>query len=147
MPTLHHATLDRIDPATLYRIMVLRTDVFVFEQGIVSEPELDGRDLEPTTTQFWAEEDGEVLATLRVLADEPTLHLGRVATAAPARGRGLAGQLLEAVFEAFPGPIEISAQAYLENWYGRYGFRRTGENYREAGIDHLPMRRSAPVRG
>lgn len=85
MPTLHHATLDRIDPATLYRIMVLRTDVFVFEQGIVSEPELDGRDL------------------------EPTLHLGRVATAAPARGRGLAGQLLEAVFEAFPAPIEISA--------------------------------------
>ncbi|ANS26648.1 acetyltransferase family protein [Rhodococcus opacus] len=123
MPTLHHATLDRIDPATLYRIMVLRTDVFVFEQGIVSEPELDGRDL------------------------EPTLHLGRVATAAPARGRGLAGQLLEAVFEAFPAPIEISAQAYLENWYGRYGFRRTGENYLEAGIDHLPMRRSAPVRG
>ena len=147
MPTLHHATLDRIDPATLYRIMVLRTDVFVFEQGIVSEPELDGRDLEPTTTQFWAEEDGEVLATLRVLADEPTLHLGRVATATHARGRGLAGQLLEAVFEAFPGPVEISAQAYLENWYGRYGFRRTGENYLEVGIDHLPMRRSAPVRG
>ncbi|AOW94264.1 GNAT family N-acetyltransferase [Rhodococcus sp. WMMA185] len=121
--------------------MVLRTNVFVFEQGIVSEPELDGRDLEPTTTHFWAEEDGEVLATLRVLADEPTVHLGRVATAADARRRGLAGLLLEAVFEQFPGPIEISAQAYLEKWYGRFGFRRMSENYLEAGIDHLLMRR------
>ncbi|WP_072689578.1 GNAT family N-acetyltransferase [Rhodococcus marinonascens] len=141
MPTFHHATLDKIDSATLYRIMVLRTDVFVFEQGIVSEPELDGRDLEPTTTHFWAEEDGEVLATLRVLADEPTVHLGRVATAATARRRGLAGLLLEAVFDQFPGPIEISAQAYLEKWYGRFGFRRMSENYLEAGIDHLLMKR------
>ncbi|MEV0945475.1 GNAT family N-acetyltransferase [Rhodococcus sp. NPDC049939] len=141
MPTLHHSTLDKIDPATLYRIMVLRTDVFVFEQGIVSEPELDGRDLEPTTTLFWVEEDGEILATLRVLEDEPTLHLGRVATAAKARRRGLAGLLLEAVFEQFPGPIEISAQAYLEKWYERFGFRRIGDNYLEAGIDHLLMRR------
>ncbi|MGY4785714.1 hypothetical protein ACVH9Z_38335, partial [Rhodococcus opacus] len=111
MPTLHHATLDRIDPATLYRIMVLRTDVFVFEQGIVSEPELDGRDLEPTTTQFWAEEDGEVLATLRVLADEPTLHLGRVATAAPAPGGGGAGGTPGGAGGGGPGPPRGSPPA------------------------------------
>jgi len=141
VPSIGSATLDRIDPATLYRIIRLRTEVFVYEQGIVCEPELDGRDLEPTTTLFWAEAGGDVVATLRVLADGPVVHIGRVATAKSARGRGYAAELIEAVFEEFPQPIEISAQAYLEQWYGRFGFRRTGANYLEAGIEHVPMQR------
>ncbi|MEE2030796.1 GNAT family N-acetyltransferase [Rhodococcus sp. CC-R104] len=148
MPSIRFATLDRIDPATLYRIVRLRIDVFVYEQGIICEPELDGRDLEPTTTLFWSEQDGDVLATLRVLFDGPALHIGRVTTAKHARGHGLAARLLEAVFEAvfeeFAQPIEISAQAYLEKWYERFGFRRTGPDYLEAGIDHVPMRRAGP---
>ncbi|MFE3291003.1 GNAT family N-acetyltransferase [Rhodococcus sp. NPDC059234] len=143
MRTVHHARLAATDPVTLYRIMMLRTAVFVHEQGVVSEPELDGRDLDPSTTLFWTEEDGQVLATLRVLADEPTVHIGRVATAATARGRGIAGELLAAALAWTPGEVDISAQAYLESWYGGFGFRRTGPNYFEAGIEHLPMRRSA----
>lgn len=142
MPRIRSATLDRIDPATLYRIARLRTEVFVYEQGIVCEPELDGRDLEPTTTLFWSELGGEVVATLRVLADGPVVHLGRVATARSARGRGYAAELIEAVFEDFPQPIEISAQAHLEQWYGRFGFLRIGADYLEAGIDHVRMRRA-----
>ena len=38
-------------------------------------------------------------------------------------------------------PIVLGAQAYLENWYERFGFRRTGPDYVEDGIPHLPMRR------
>ncbi|MFF0816487.1 GNAT family N-acetyltransferase [Rhodococcus sp. NPDC003318] len=140
MPTIRHAPLDQVDPVTLYRIMSLRTAVFVHEQGIVSEPELDGRDLEPTTTLFWAERDDEVLATLRVLTDGPVAHIGRVATAVPARGQGVAGALIEAALATCGGDVEISAQAHLESWYGRFGFVRTGPGYVEAGIDHVPMR-------
>lgn len=143
MPVIRHAPLDRIDPATLYRIIRLRFEVFVHEQRIVCEPELDGRDLEPTTTLFWTEDDDEVVATLRLLADGPVAHIGRVATASSARGRGLAGALLEAALATCPGDVEISAQAYLESWYGRFGFVRTGPGYVEAGIDHVPMRRAA----
>ncbi|MGW5075407.1 GNAT family N-acetyltransferase [Rhodococcus sp. NPDC004095] len=147
MPTIHHAPLARIAPATLYRIIRLRVEVFVHEQGIVSEPELDGRDLEPSTTLYWTEEDGEILATLRVLTDGPVAHLGRVATAATARGRGLAGELIEAALATCRGVVEISAQAYLESWYGRFGFVRTGPGHIEAGIDHVPMRRVPPGAG
>ncbi|MFC9787768.1 GNAT family N-acetyltransferase [Rhodococcus sp. NPDC127528] len=143
MRTVHHARLAATDPATLYRIMMLRTAVFVHEQGVVSEPELDGRDLHASTTLFWTEEDGQVVATLRVLADEPTVHIGRVATAVTARGRGIAGELLATALASIPGEVDISAQAYLESWYGRFGFRRTGPNFSEAGIDHVPMRRPA----
>ena len=140
--SIRSATLDRIAPATLYRIVRLRTEVFVYEQGIVSEPELDGLDLEPGTTHYWVEEGDDVVATLRVLdADGPVIHIGRVATAKHARGRGLAARLIESVIDDHPQPVEILAQAYLEDWYGRLGFERTGPNCVEAGIDHLPMRR------
>ncbi|MDV8056014.1 GNAT family N-acetyltransferase [Rhodococcus sp. IEGM 1343] len=139
MPALHHAPLAGVDPSTLYRIMALRVAVFVHEQKIVDEAELDGADLLPTTELFWIQdESGEVLATLRVLVDD-TVHIGRVATAAAGRGRGYAGKLLEAALTAYPGVVEISAQAHLENWYRRFGFLRVGEQYLEAGIPHVKM--------
>jgi ElaA protein len=139
MTTLHHAPLSRVDPSTLYRIMALRVAVFVHEQRIVDETELDGADLLPTTELFWIQdENDEVLATLRVLVDD-TVHIGRVATAIVGRGRGYAGQLVEAALEAYPGVVEISAQAHLEKWYSRFGFVRMGQDYLEAGIPHLKM--------
>lgn len=119
--------------------MALRVAVFVHEQRIVDEIELDGADLAPTTELFWmADDDGEVTATLRVLVDD-AVHIGRVATAATARGRGHAGQLITAALQAYPGAVEISAQAHLEQWYGRFGFVRTGGNYLDAGIPHVRM--------
>ncbi|MDZ7918261.1 MAG: GNAT family N-acetyltransferase [Rhodococcus sp. (in: high G+C Gram-positive bacteria)] len=41
--------------------------------------------------------------------------------------------------ELFWIQVEISAQAHLENWYGRFGFVRVGEQYLEAGIPHVKM--------
>ncbi|MDO5635498.1 MAG: GNAT family N-acetyltransferase, partial [Micrococcus sp.] len=31
---------------------------------------------------------------------------------------------------------------YLEGWYERFGFVRSGADYVEDGIPHLPMRRN-----
>ena len=64
------------------------------------------------------------------------------ATAVPARGRGLSAGLIRRGIELCEGrTIDIGAQAYLEGWYERFGFRRTGPDYVEDGIPHLPMRR------
>lgn len=147
-PRIRRAPLRATDPATVYRIMRLRTAVFVHEQGIVEEEELDGRDLDPTTTLYWYENsDGAVLATLRLLGDEPIAHIGRVATATDARGRGLARELVRAALADSSGPVEISAQAHLENWYTALGFVTTGPGYLEAGIAHVPMRWTPPANG
>lgn len=137
--SIHHSDVTSIDPVVLYKILMLRTGVFIHEQKIVDEPEIDGRDLEPATVLFWVEDNDAVVATLRVLDGSPHPHIGRVATLASARGRGVAGRLLTAVLEYYPMKVEISAQAYLEQWYQKFGFERTGPNYDEAGIDHVPM--------
>ena len=41
----------------------------------------------------------------------------------------------------------LRAQAHLEGWYERFGFRRSGNSYVEDGIPHVPMRREPAVSG
>jgi ElaA protein len=140
-PALRRARFAELTPFELYDLCRLRVDVFVVEQEC-PYPELDGRDTEATTVHLWFEEDGAVLATIRVLDDGGTRAIGRVATAATARGRGLAARLMEeGIALCADFPITLGAQAYLEGWYERFGFRRSGEGYVEDGIPHVPMRR------
>ena len=129
-----------LTPAQLYGLLKLRVDVFVVEQDC-PYPELDGRDTEPGTVHVWVEEDGVPVSCIRVLENGEDRAIGRVATAVSARGRGLSAQLVTRGLELCAGrTVDIGAQAYLEAWYGRFGFVRSGEDYLEDGILHLPMR-------
>jgi ElaA protein len=141
---MRSARFAELSTIELYGLCRLRVDVFVVEQEC-PYPELDGRDLEPETVHLWFEADGEPVATVRVLrGDGDGRVIGRVATAAAYRNRGLAGQLLEAAIELCgDAPISLGAQAYLESWYERFGFRRSGPGYVEDGIPHVPMHRPA----
>jgi len=142
-PQLRRAAFAELTPFEVYGLCRLRVDVFVVEQEC-PYPELDGRDVEPTTVHLWFEEDGEILATIRVLDDGATRAIGRVATAASARGRGLAARLMEEGIALCTGvPVTLGAQAHLEGWYERFGFRTSGPGYIEDGIPHVPMRREA----
>jgi ElaA protein len=135
-----------LDPVTLYWILALRAEVFVVEQDCVYA-DLDGRDLEPDARQLWIEQDGAVVATLRLLRDpDGRMRIGRVATAASARGSGLAAALMHRALElAADREIVLGAQAYLVDWYARFGFVRDGADYVEDGIPHVPMRRPKPA--
>jgi len=139
---MRRARFPELTATEVYGLCRLRVDVFVVEQQC-PYPELDGRDLEPGTVHLWFETGGEPVATIRVLQEQTGRAIGRVATAAGWRGQGLAGRLLEAGI-ALCGedtPIVLGAQAYLEAWYERFGFRRSGPGYVEDGIPHVPMRR------
>ena len=143
MPDLHDAPLADLDPVTLYRLIALREAVFVVEQDC-PYLDADGRDLEPGARQLWAERDGEVAATTRLLWDAPDrARIGRVATAPAHRRQGLAEALLRRGID-LAGPVEIvlDAQSYLRAWYERFGFTVVGPEFLEDGIPHLPMRRA-----
>jgi ElaA protein len=138
------ALTGELDADTLYRILSLRSAVFVVEQDCVYL-DLDGRDLEQDTRQLWIESDGAVLATLRLLRDPGgAARIGRVATVASARGAGLARQLMTRALELSAGrEIVLDAQSYLVDWYARLGFVRASAEYLEDGIPHVTMRRPA----
>ncbi|MCR2813777.1 MULTISPECIES: GNAT family N-acetyltransferase [Microbacterium] len=141
--SFHEAAPAEMDPVRLYSILKLRIDVFVVEQRAAYD-DLDGRDVEPGARLYWAEEDGRVLATLRVLRETDGRRIGRVATAAAARGRGLAAELMRRAVDACAeAQIVLDGQLQLEGWYAGFGFTRSGEVFVEDDIPHIPMTRPA----
>jgi ElaA protein len=136
------ASTHELDARTLYEILRLRSAVFVVEQDCVYL-DTDGRDLEPGARQFWIADGDAVLATLRLLEDpDGAARIGRVATAAVARGQGLAGRLVTRALDvAGPRDVVLDAQAHLAGWYAGFGFVRDGADFVEDGIPHIPMRR------
>ncbi|PWV85516.1 ElaA protein [Prauserella marina] len=154
-PALHNGEVadfvsrsgPELTPAELYALLRLRVDVFVVEQNC-PYPELDGKDLLPTTQHIWESSvTGEVTGCLRVLGPlseaQPVWRIGRVCTADSARGTGLGGRLMEAAL-AFAGDVEcvLDAQTYAEGFYSRHGFVREGAEFEEDGIPHVTMRRT-----
>jgi ElaA protein len=137
------AELVDIPPRLLYEVLALRVDVFVVEQ-VCPYRELDGRDLEPGTRLLWAQRNGSVVATLRILDEGGgVVRIGRVATAAEARGNGLGAELVtRAIALAGDRKVVLAAQAHLADWYCQFGFVRDGDDYPEDGIVHTPMRLS-----
>jgi predicted GNAT family N-acyltransferase len=144
---LRRARFAELTPFEVHGLFRLRVDVFVVEQEC-PYPELDGRDVEPATVHLWLEAGGEIAATIRLLDDGASRAIGRVATASAFRGQGLAARLItEGIALCGDVPITLGAQAHLEGWYERFGFRRSGPGYVEDGIPHVPMRREPAVSG
>ena len=133
----------------LYDVIQARIEVFVIEQDCPYQ-DVDGRD-KASIHVFGRDAEGDVLAYARITKpgvrfDEPSI--GRVITTRKGRGRGLGRTLMERAIEAierdFPGePIRISAQQYLEKFYGSLGFQTVSAPYLEDNIPHLEMVRSA----
>lgn len=139
--TLRTATGDRITAGELHDVLRLRSDVFVVEQDC-AYLDIDGRDLDPSTTHLWlVTAAGTVASYVRVLAEPGGGHrIGRVVTAPEHRGRALASRLIAGVLEWAQRPVVLSAQSHLVGWYGTHGFLVDGEEYLEDGIPHTPMR-------
>lgn len=141
----HHSDLGK---EQLYAILQLRTEVFVVEQKCAYQ-DVDGQDLAGDTCHLMAWQDDQLQAYLRLLDPESQggdVVIGRVVTAPSARGKGLGHGLMENALEQaekrWPGvPVYLSAQAHLQDYYGRYGFVVAGEEFVEDGIPHIGMRR------
>lgn len=156
----------------LERAWEVRTEVFVHEQHVPVEEEIDDLDTAPSTTHVLALDDatGEALGTGRLLSDPAhagEVHLGRLAVRAAARGRGIGARLviaIEALALAGHGVrresagagddgavtdanlavrVVLSAQESAMEFYRRLGYDVvTGERYLDAGIWHQDMARS-----
>lgn len=122
-------------------VMPLRLAVFVDEQGV--PPEIEQDEYDPVSRHAIAvDASGAVIGTGRLLPDG---HVGRMAVAAHARGRGVGAQVLaallaEAAQRGFSRAV-LHAQVAAEGFYARYGFRRSGGVFMEAGIGHIIMER------
>jgi predicted GNAT family N-acyltransferase len=118
----------------------VRLAVFVAEQGIPVELEVDEADPVSVHAVVYAED--VPVATGRLL---PDAHIGRMAVLAAHRRDGLGGRVLERLVtladERGDAVVELSAQAYVCDFYARHGFVAFGPIYDDCGIPHRSMRR------
>ncbi len=89
------------------------------------------------------------VAYLRLLTEPGgERRIGRVCTAAAARGRGASRHLLVAALrEVGDAPCVLDAQAHLTGLYGGFGFVPSGPGYDWDGVPHVPMRRPSGSAG
>jgi predicted GNAT family N-acyltransferase len=129
------------DQRELAAALKVRHDVFCVEQGVPEREELDGRDHEGV--HLVVVEDGDLLATCRLVMVGKTVQFSRLAVRASARRRGIATALLEeAEAEAHAAGarrLVLHAQTYVRSLYENAGYRTRGNAFREAGIEHIAM--------
>jgi predicted GNAT family N-acyltransferase len=133
-------------PADWPEVAALRTRVFVEEQGV--PPEIEQDDADATAVHVLSRDDGgAVVATGRLLLrGDGTASIGRMAADPAVRGRGhgaaVLGELHRQAELRGVTVVELHAQVSARRFYERAGYTAVGEEYEEAGIAHVTMRRS-----
>ena len=123
----------------------LRVEVFVHEQGVSPDDELDAYDL--AAIHFVALQDNVVVGTLRVVhiqsENQPAAKIGRVAIAKQVRLQGIGRELMLASLHyaraAGLARCVLSAQLPVIAFYEKLGFVAQGPVFDECGIAHRIM--------
>lgn len=125
----------------LFAILKLRAQVFNGEQQS-SYPDPD--DSDSLAHHVFATTNGEVVAYARYFIQNDVVTFGRVVVAPQARGIGLGGKIIEHLLSGIKVnflnfKITIHAQAYVEDFYKKYGFASVGDHFIEAEREHVAM--------
>jgi len=137
-------TFEELSTKELYKLLQLRSEIFVVEQNCVYQ-DIDDADFNAVHQMLYRED--QLIAYARILKPGSyfeQLSIGRILTAFKLRRTGLGHQLMQEAIDYcqkhFPDqPIKISAQQYLINFYEQHRFTKQGQGYLEDGIPHIAM--------
>ncbi|MCE3262292.1 MAG: family N-acetyltransferase [Pseudoduganella sp.] len=117
----------------------IRMEVFVREQNVPADLEMDDRDAGCLHAVAY-DAGGRAIGTGRLLPDG---HIGRMAVLREARGTGVGGAILEGLMaqarERGDARVVLSAQTHAAEFYLAHGFAMAGDVFLEAGIPHIEM--------
>ncbi|MEL6609538.1 MAG: GNAT family N-acetyltransferase [Pseudomonadota bacterium] len=119
----------------------LRRTVFIEEQGVSVDEEVDGKDAE--AIHLLARDGARAIGTARILSYGTTAKIGRVCVLPDQRGSGTGVALIEGCHEAARAAgatrAILGAQLSALGFYERLGYRAYGDVFDDAGIDHQMM--------
>lgn len=127
----------------------LRIEVFVKEQNVPMELELDEKDHSENTVHIGYFHDDKLIGVARLIdMDKDIIHIGRVAIDKDYRGKGIGRKLIIGCENTAKHilkkevTIELSAQIQAEKFYESLGYNRVNDTiYLDAGIEHVDMRK------
>ncbi len=124
--------------SNIKEICAIRYNVFVEEQKVPEELEIDG--LDDKAKHVLAFVDSVQIGTGRILSDG---HIGRVAVLKDYRGLGIGKLIMKDLIKWAQNmnleKVWLSSQWHAHSFYLDLGFVCVGEIYIEAGIDHIKM--------
>ena len=137
--TFQELTIDE-----LYKILQLRSEVFVVEQDCVYQ-DIDFKDQK--ALHVFGAINNQIIAYTRIFKPGDyfdNASIGRVVVEKNERTSGYGVDVMEASIKAVENhfnttKITISAQVYLTKFYNSLGFKKVGEEYLEDGIPHIKM--------
>lgn len=122
-------------------LLKVRTAVFVDEQSVPPELEIDGLDDQCFHVRA-VTASGETVGTARLL---PDFHIGRMSVLKPWRGQNIGAAMLQYLISEAQhrGAKEVilSAQVSAIGFYQKFDFQIISEPYLDAGIKHVDMRK------
>lgn len=132
------------EPQELEQAFAIRRKVFIEEQNVPEEMELDEWDGQ--ATHFLAFEENEPIGTCRLrFLDPQTGKAERVAVLRTKRNTGAGKKLMQALelhaSEKGAHTIVLNAQIQVVPFYEKLGYQATGAPFFEAGIKHIPMKK------
>ena len=121
---------------------LIRKQVFIAEQGVPEELELDELDL--SALHALAYQDGQCVGTGRLVnLGNGQAQIGRMAVLPNFRGQGIGREILERLLLAATAEgassLILHAQLTAMPFYEKLGFVSQGSLYEEAGIPHRNM--------
>lgn len=141
MNDIKHAT--GIDSKIYHDSVNIRTKVFVEEQNVPKNLEIDDREAECTYFNIYI--DNKAVATARIfVTDDNGIHIQRVAVLKDYRQQHLGSELIKAMIDyAKNGHYDyaiLGAQDHAQAFYQKLGFEVVGPQYQEVGIAHHDMK-------
>ena len=121
-------------------LKAIRFEVFVEEQKVPAEEEIDAHD--PVSIHAIAWTDGKAAGCGRLLPDG---HIGRMAVRKPYRGLGVGAFVLQHLIDRArqrgDHEVVLSAQTHAMGFYEKFGFKVEGGEYLDCNIPHRDMRK------
>ena len=135
--------------AHLKDCLKIRTFVFVQEQNVSVEEEMDGLDNEADHYLLWVRD--EPVATARVRLLSGVAKIERVAVLKSQRGKDIGRKLMEFIISDLKQnpaiqTLKLGAQVQVIPFYERLGFMAYGDEFMDAGIRHRWMKRTSTTR-
>lgn len=135
------------DEALWRDALFVRRTVFIDEQGVSEEEEIDA--FEQESVHFVIYDDDKPIAAGRFRTIDGIGKIERICVLPTYRGRGIGKRIMEAIEQyakQHVTKVKLNAQTHAEPFYKQLGYETVSDVFLDAGIPHVTMVKTIDMR-
>ncbi|MGJ7034283.1 GNAT family N-acetyltransferase [Anoxybacillus eryuanensis] len=135
------------DEALWHDALFVRRAVFINEQGVSEEEEIDA--FENESVHFVIYDNDKPIAAGRFRTIDGIGKIERICVLPAYRGRGIGKRIMEAIEQyakQHVSKVKLNAQTHAEPFYKQLGYETISDVFLDAGIPHVTMMKTIDMR-